>query len=203
MRDSGLSLFDPLWLLALVPLVPLFIAVARTSLRTSSELRRRLALALRLGVVVAVVLALAGLHAWRREDRLTVLFAVDRSRSVGREAAEEEKRFLDEAARSLPEGDQMGIVTFGREAMVEALPRSRFTSSDLLTRPDPDATDVSAAIRLARGLVPPGHEGRLVLLTDGIETRGSLLEGVGESPSDLDVVWRPLPRSTSPEVLVE
>jgi uncharacterized membrane protein len=42
-------------------------------------------------------------------------------------------------------------------------------------------TDLAAAVRLAVGLFPPGRGRRLVLLTDGMETRGDLLAAAREA----------------------
>jgi len=110
---------------------------------------------------------------------------------------------LDEATRHLPEEDRVGVVVFGEEAMVESHPREHWETGGLLSRPGGQATDLEAAVRLARGLFPTGHEARLVLLTDGLETRGSIENAVAGGTEDLDVVWMPLGGENRPEVIVE
>lgn len=200
---TGLSLAQPLWLLLMLPLALGLVALARRTRRPLPALRARLSLALRLGTLLLVVLALAALHTWRREDRLAVVFAVDGSRSVGREGRDEARRFLAEASAALPRGDLAGVVAFGSGAMVETFPRERWAAGEVLARPGDDASDLGGAVRLARGLFPPGSGERLVLVTDGVETRGSLAESLAEAPPELDVVWVPLSRSKAPEVLVE
>lgn len=199
----GLSLAQPLWLLLLPPLALGLVALARRTRRPLPPPRARLSLVLRFAALLLVVLALAAPHAWRREDRLAVVFAVDGSRSVGRDGRDETRRFLAEASAALPKGDLAGVVAFGSSAMVETFPRERWAAGEILARPGDDASDLGGAVRLARGLFPPGSGERLVLVTDGVETRGSLAESLAEAPPELDVVWVPLSRSKAPEVLVE
>ncbi len=204
---------QPLWLLLLPVCLALVwwaerggralrsLALRSPTLR--SPTRRRLARGLRVAAVAALVLALAGLIAERPEDRLTVIFAVDGSRSVGGPGREETGRWLAEAASRLGDGDRAGVVVFGREAMVDAFPAAELRGGEILTRPAAEATDLGAAVRLAGGLFPPAHEQRLVLLSDGVETRGSVAEAVAAASEELDIVWVPLGRADQDEVLVE
>ena len=79
----GILFEEPLWLLLLLAMPPLlWLGWRRSRVRLS---RRRLLAGriLRALALLLLVLALAGLTAWRHEDRLTVLFALDASRSVG------------------------------------------------------------------------------------------------------------------------
>ena len=82
----GLLFEEPLWLLLLLAVPPvLFWAWRRARVRLSPG-RLRAVKILRAAGLCLLVLALAGLTVWWRENRLTVLFAVDASRSVGLEA---------------------------------------------------------------------------------------------------------------------
>ena len=201
--------FDAPWaLLLLPPVVALAVWIGRTShgaggARLLSTWRQRVVRILRPTSAALLVLALAGLSTLRREDRLTVIFAVDASRSVGGASHGETFRWLAEAADRIPEGDRAGVVAFGREAMVDALPDSDFRGGEVLSRPADSATDLGAAVRLARGLLPPQQEARLVLLTDGVETRGSIEQVVAALPPEIDVVWAPLEPAAETEVAVE
>jgi Ca-activated chloride channel family protein len=42
----------------------------------------------------------------------------------------------------------------------------------MYAKPNPDGTDIAAALRLASALFPDGYARRIVLLTDGNETAG-------------------------------
>ncbi len=192
---------------ALLLLLPLCLTLAWwIEQRTKTRLmpgRWRAVRALRWAAITVLVLALAGLAAERPEDRLTVIFAVDGSRSVGGPRGDEIVRFLGEAGQHRPRSDLGGVVVFGGEAMVDRFPDDGFRGGEVAARPNPDATDLEAAVRLARGLFPAGHEKRLVLLTDGVETQGSIEEAIAAASPDLDVAWLELASPDLPEALIE
>ena len=77
----ALEVHNPLALLLLV-LVPVIIWVSRISLAGLSRGRRIFSTALRCLILVALVLALADLHSIRTGDELTVIFALDQSKSI-------------------------------------------------------------------------------------------------------------------------
>lgn len=154
-------------------------------------------------IVTLLVLALAGLTAARRADRLTTIFAVDASRSVGGANHPEVVRWLTEATNRLQGDDRVGVVVFGQNAMVETFPTTGFRGVEILGRPDDGGSHLEAALRLAQGLFAPADEARLVFLTDGLETHGSIAQAVASVPDDLDLVWLPIPSTAAAEVLVE
>lgn len=201
--SAGLT-FDEPWLLLLLPAV---VAAAfwaqRRGRRFLAPWRLATVRVLRPLALALLVLALAGLTVERREERLTVVFAVDGSRSVGGTGHPEAVRWLAEAADRIPEGDSAGVVAFGRDAMVDTYPTESFRVAEVLARPDDGATDLGAAVRLARGLFPPRQEARLVLLSDGVETRGSVERTIDTLPPEVDVAWAPLEPPPAAEVLVE
>lgn len=199
----GVLFEEPLWLLAFPAAAALLAWAWRLRRVRIAPARARAVQVLRLAALACLALALAGLTWWRRTDRLTVVFAVDRSRSVSQEGRAEIDRLLREAAGALPPGDRAGVIAFGGDAMVDTPPAVRWEGGEVLARPDADATDLEGALRLALGLFPPGHERRLVLLTDGVETRGSLEDGLLGLADPPDVVWKPLAAAEGPEVLVE
>lgn len=111
-------------------------------------------------------------------DRLTILIAVDRSRSMEL-VADAEQRIASELAAAevgMREDDRIGTVVFGATAVIEDPPRPK---SDL---PAPqrveigrDGTDIGAAIRRALAEVPPDSAARIALISDGVSTRGEAM----------------------------
>ncbi|MEM7357384.1 MAG: vWA domain-containing protein, partial [Acidobacteriota bacterium] len=196
--------FELPWVLVLLPVVvALAIHIGRAGHRLLSPARLRAVRVLRPLSAALLVLALAGAAFERREDRLTVIFAVDGSRSVGGAGNPQTERWLTEAVQQIPENDRAGVVVFGREAMIDTVPTDQIRSGEVLARPADDGTDIEAAIRLARGLFPPQQEARLVLLSDGVETRGSVEQIAAVLPPELDLVWTPIAPPRASEVMVE
>ena len=157
------------WLLAWrLPMLPGRMARARRALVT---------------VLTSAALLAAALAATRPElgrplDRLTLVLAIDRSRSLdlvpGGEARIGAEVRL--AERGMHADDRIGTVVFGAEAATEDPPRPK---SDL---PPPqrvevgrDGTDIEAAIRRALAELPADTAGRVVLMTDGVPTRGDAI----------------------------
>jgi Ca-activated chloride channel homolog len=117
-------------------------------------------------------------------DKLTILLAVDRSRSIDLvpNADSRLRAELDVAERSMGPDDRIGLIAFGADAAIEDPPRPR---SDQRTpqRADVgrDATDLAAAVRRSLAEVPPDTAARIVLLTDGVATRGDVLEAAASA----------------------
>src|SRR4051812_4056769 len=94
---SALELTRPAWLLGLA-LLPVLLLYFAWSLVDFPRWQRIVSLTARCVVVVLLVLALAGLGLSRPTRELFVVFAVDRSLSVGDEARQAADRFVKEAA---------------------------------------------------------------------------------------------------------
>jgi uncharacterized membrane protein len=138
-----------------------------------SRARKRLVLALRFIVITLLILALAAPQAVQSNRGVCVIFALDLSDSIsdrGRQAANE---YLKEAIRHLGEHDVAGLVVFGRDALVDFMPAELRELPTIYSKPEPDGTNIAAALRLASAMFPDGKNKRIVLLSDGNETEGS------------------------------
>ncbi len=137
-----------------------------------SKGRRRVSLVLRTIVVSALVLALAGLRLELPVDRLTTVFVMDLSDSVGPAGREAALAFVRSALAARPGGDQAAVVAFGREALVERLPGEFGEIDRIASVPTRSATDVGGALRMASALFPDETQKRIVLVSDGNDTTG-------------------------------
>jgi Mg-chelatase subunit ChlD len=135
--------------------------------------RRRFSLALRTAILAMLVLALAGLQIISPIDRLTTIFVVDLSDSVGEAGRESALAFLRESLEERPEGDRAAVVAFGSEALVERLPAELEDLDRFASVPARSATDVGAALRLAGAIFPDDTQKRIVLVSDGNDTTGA------------------------------
>ncbi len=172
MMSLPLSVAEP-WLLVLgLVVIGLTLAVSLAARHHLSVGRRRLSLVLRTVIVSALVLAVAGLRLELPVERLTTVFLVDLSDSVGAAGREQALGYLRSAMAQRPAGDQAAIVAFGSDAVVERLPAELATVDRLASVPVRSATDVGGALRLASALFPDGTRRRLVLISDGNDTTG-------------------------------
>jgi len=126
----------------------------------------------------AAAFALLGVELGKRLDRLSVIVAVDRSRSIDLVPGAESRiqQEIQVAEQSMRDGDRIGTLAFAAEAMIEDPLRER------LHPPAPqraelarDGTDLGSAIRRGLAEVPPDSAARIVLVSDGVSTRGDAL----------------------------
>ena len=128
-------------------------------------------LLLRLALLSLLLLALFGVYHARRTRDLAVVFLLDRSAST-KSAWEAQATFVEEAlARKAPQ-DRAALVVFAGDAWVDRPLSTASTLPGIATLPRIDATRIEDAVRLALALIPEGAPGRLVVLTDGLETSG-------------------------------
>jgi uncharacterized membrane protein/Mg-chelatase subunit ChlD len=184
----NLLLTAPQYLL-LLAVVPLIIWIFWRSTTHLTPFRRRLVLALRVLMITLVVLSLSGLSVENPTESINVLFALDASDSIGEEGREAGLAFIQRALSQMKKGDQAGLLVFAEEASVELALQPQMTVSKIDSTVPGRATDLRHAIEVALAQFPASAKKRLVLLTDGNETRGNALDAALVAKS-LDVeLW--------------
>lgn len=149
-----------------------------------SRARGVLALLTRLTLVGLFVMLLAEPRAVRTRDVLSVVYAVDLSDSVGDDMTRDAFGFMMKTVADKPQKDEAGLVVFGRNAAVELPPRMAFPYEGAINaRIDRDATNLEQALSLAAAMVPAENAGRIVLISDGVGTEGSLSQTLDELKS--------------------
>lgn len=156
--------------------------------------------------VIASALAAAGPEIGKPLDRLAIIAVVDRSRSIDLvpNADTMVKRNLAFAEQGMREHDLIGTVVFGADAATEEPPRGREalpTAQQVeLGR---DGTDIAAGIKRALADIPPDSAARLVLLSDGVATRGDVMSAAAAAvASEIPIDFVPLEQRTIPDVRV-
>src|SRR5438105_3518626 len=134
--------------------------------------RRWLALVLRLVVVLAVVLAIAGLQWLRPMEGMNVFFLLDRSDSIPSPQQEAARKFVNEAAARKKKQDKAGVLVFGTDAALENSANEKIDLQKINAVVGAERTDIAAAIRLGTAAFPEIGQKRLVLLSDGNENIG-------------------------------
>jgi Ca-activated chloride channel family protein len=163
--------------LAALALIPLALALSFRTLRTLSVAHRTAAVALRCVLLAAIALALADPEWVRRTSDQTVIFALDRSDSVPDGLKRAAEQFVRSAVEQMRPGrDRVGVVAFDGRAWVEQIPTGSLIIDRLGAPVEPHHTNLSATIRLALALLPGDSAGRVVLISDGNENTGSIME---------------------------
>jgi len=188
------------WLLLVVPVIGLSVWTRRALPRR----RMVLATALRVAGVVALVLALAGLTRNEPVDALGVVYAIDASASVGTAGQRQALQFVQASLKHQGSKDVAGVVAFGADALVEQQPREHLALDGLETAPVPHQTDLAGGLRLASALLPGDRARRIVLLSDGEQTRGDAAQQVlATAGGDLQVAVVPLGGVRGPDAWLD
>ena len=199
---------DP-WVLLLLLIVPWGIFVG-VRIRSLASARKWVAVTLRTVIFLSIIFALAGMEIIKRSDRLAVFFLLDHSSSVSEDLRLMSAQWVRNAADTyMGNKDEAGVIVFGTDASVElsvAPKLGRGPASGLgevLSVVGGEQTDMAGALRLAMAAFPQGYMRRVVLISDGNETLGSILEEVKQAQGDgiaVDVV--PLNIAAGEEVRV-
>ena len=135
--------------------------------------RGRFYFGVRAAGVLLLLLALFGASVYKRGSVNTTVFLVDLSDSNEQNLPDMES-YLKKALDEMPKENQYGIVTFGKNSLVEQFLTEEDHFSQIMSLPDKTATDFEDALSRALTMIPADGAGRVVILTDGRETRGNL-----------------------------
>lgn len=166
------------WALLCLVLIPYTVWLG-SRIRSLSRARKWLSILLRCAVLLCLIAALAGAELVRVNDKLAVFFLLDRSNSIPeaqRQASEEAVQTLCDA--NMTAKDEAGVIAFGEEASIELTVGPSMTLETIQSYVGGEQTDLAAAVRLAIAAFPQGYMRRIVVFTDGNETRGSALEEI-------------------------
>ncbi len=198
-----LTFEQPLLLLLLLPIGTLvFLAWQRMSL-PFPKAQRYMILACRLALFTLVISALAGAALALPVSRQAVVFVGDISASTTPQRAFIEQ-WINNAIHHKRPDDQVGIVAVGRNALVEQSVRTQIDFSQFQSTPDTNYTDLATGLQLAAAILPSDSERRIVLLTDGQQNIGDILQEaqlLQQQGIRLDIV--PLPTFSGPEARID
>ncbi len=135
--------------------------------------RGRFYLIVRVAGACILLLALFGVSVNRRSAVNTTVFLMDISDSNEQNLPAMEN-VLKEALDRMPKDNQYGIVTFGKNALVEQFLTREDHFSKVMSLPEKTATNFENALSRALAMIPAEGAGRVVILTDGKETKGDL-----------------------------
>lgn len=127
----------------------------------------------RIVCVLLVLLAAFGLSVNRRSGAQTTVFLADISNSNEQNLTAMED-CLNRAIGEMPRGNQYAVVTFGKNSIIDQFLTGEDRFTRIMSLPDKTATNFEEAVSRALAMIPSGSPGRIVLLTDGRQTRGEI-----------------------------
>lgn len=140
----------------------------------SSKAGKIMAYALRSLVMLLVIGAFFDIS-WRwNGKKVATVFLLDVSDSMRGNQSEAVEQ-LAAALEELPQGEEAGVVAFGGDTMIQQLISEKAEFSDLDSMPITTETNIEQAVQTALSLYSEHHSKRLVLLTDGRQNAGDLL----------------------------
>lgn len=160
--------------LLVVALVPLALAASARSLADLPRTQLVLSAVARALVIALLALALAQPARTTDRTRTAVVFLVDVSDSITDAALAHATETVREGVAARGENDAF-VVTFAGDARRVEVDAEHPETLTLARHADGAATDLAGALRLGLALLPEGRLGRLVVLSDGSETRPSAL----------------------------
>ena len=171
--------------LAVVLLAPLLLYVLGRSLADLPWQQRVLSVILRTAFLVLLGLGLTRLVRSDETHRVATVVVLDVSESVANSTLEKARAEVERLYKAKAEGDVVKLVAFAhrpravpleRDGKLALPPVAELRWKDAQNSPKTDAgSNIQSALQLSYGLFPPGFLKRIVLLSDGLETEGSLL----------------------------
>ncbi len=207
---------DALWLLGILPLAWLFAWFSR---RLHAPQRMAQATVTRSLALLLLVIALSQPTVLEREFGKSVVYAIDVSRSVSSAflnqalqwAAEANQRYRPAQVRYLVFGDGFRLLESPEQVMSVSLTSNELRRTELGGSMasggkviGQSATDIEAALHAAMFGFAPNHARRLVLISDGNQTRGDLWRAVARLRSEqVRVFGMPAAAATESDAWVE
>ncbi|WP_096549944.1 VWA domain-containing protein [Ureibacillus thermosphaericus] len=198
-----LRIDHPIFLLLLIPLLGYLIW---TWLHHRSLLKRKhgIVFIIRIITIIMLVFAIASPYLLLPVKEEQVLFLIDRSASMAG-TEDEALKFIEESLREKKETHSVGIYSFALNFQTEAiLSKTLEHVPNLSEIREVGETNIEQALQLATGIVDKDKATRIVLMTDGLQTKGEVLESITKiagSKISVDVV--PLGRKISNDVSIQ
>jgi uncharacterized membrane protein len=204
-EDAIIGFERPGWLLLALLILPAYL-IARQSIGGLSALKTHVTFAIRAVVILLLAMALAKPTLLKKGEGLAVMVILDRSRSVPLDLQQRALDYLYNATAPGPTGrkaeDRLGIITVGDGAAITALPSKLATFEAFQDNlAGHEATSIEDGIDLALATAPRDSAIRFVLVSDGNETEGHMLEAAKRARSnDIPIDVLPLRFSYDREV---
>ena len=206
------------FLLLLLLLLPVLYYGYRRSLVDLSRTQRIISLCIRIIIILLLILGVSDLQFLKTDEKLTVMFLTDISDSISEEGLTKSTEFLNEALSAQDGNQEVGIIAFTDRAEILKSPENdqeTIVSGELklvdtkqkwldADEEAGDTTNIAQAIETAWSVFPSNANKRIVLISDGIETKGDAVHtGLRGKDFGIQIDTVPIYPSDEPEVMVQ
>jgi uncharacterized membrane protein len=205
-RVQALSMIvftQPLALLLLPPIVLLLLVIWRGGYANLSPRRSQVALGVRLLLVLLLVLGLAGMSLHLPQSRQATVFVADLSASDAGQGTKM-RNAINAALQHRPAGNSAGVVSVGRQALVEQPVAPLDSFDNFQTTVDANYTNLEGALELSGAILPDGYRHRVLVMSDGQQNVGDAVSAARLLRSrGIRVDVMPIHTSSGQDVLVD
>lgn len=172
-----LLLDEPRWLWLLIPVAAYFIFTSYRMFKTAAK-PFRIIFFLRIAAILCLLFALAEPSIFRAQAKEQIIFLIDRSASM--DGTEKELATAIEKAMGGKETSQLvGVYSFAEDFQTLLPLSQKFKSLPLdVVQSSQVQTNIEQAIDLAANSGESNYATRIVLLSDGNETRGTAIDSL-------------------------
>lgn len=192
-------------LLGLAALAPWFWWMHVAGYGGLPRLRGQVSLFVRLTLLGLFAMVLAEPRSVRTSNVLSVVFAVDVSDSIY--SPDRAISYTTETVqnhRPRTSRDQQSLIIFGKSPAVELPPAQTFVLEALNSQIDRGATNLEQALSMSSAVIKEDVQGRIVLISDGVQTEGNLARILADLKSrGIQVDVLPIDYSYNEEVWLE
>lgn len=160
-------------------LIPIILVFMYIVLKKFKNLKRKnlVNLISRILVIIFIVCAMADITLSIKGKNISTIFILDVSDSMSN-FKEKGIEFIDKALEEMPKNNKAGVVVFGDNASIDKVMDNKKEYSGIKSAPLKSATNIEEAINTSFSLFDKNASKRIVLITDGEENKGDLLNSV-------------------------
>lgn len=185
-----LRIDQPIFLLLFIPLLGYFLWTWWQH-RSILKKEHQVVFIIRIFAVMLIMFAIASPYVYMPVKEEQVLFLIDRSASMAG-TEDEAVKFIEESLKVKKENHAVGIYSFASNFQTEAMLSKTVEHVPTLGEMrEVDETDMEQALQLASSIAGKEKAARIVLLSDGLQTKGEVLESIAKlagSKISVDVV---------------
>lgn len=126
-------------------------------------------------IITILILAMCNISISVKTKDSSTIFLLDLSHSMSNYKGEI-KEFVKSAIEASPSNNKIGIVTFGENQEIEQFLTYSKSFNDIQTSPIGNTTNIEEAIKFSLSMFKDSDYKRVVLITDGKENQGDILE---------------------------